>query len=131
MSDLRPRVLTPLCAGFCAVALLGACGGPTEVAMQAVPLDNYLRIQAEEAMSDTISEPYSSFYRMSSAYRTAEGAYVVCGEVNAKKRGGGYAGFTPFFVEFEIRGSRVRTNSVMLDRFAAPAECAKAARLAG
>lgn len=76
----------PALDSFCALrpiaalglaALLSACGSPTQVSTQSVPLDNYLRIQAEEAMRGTISEPLSSFYRMSAAYLTPEGDYVV------------------------------------------------------
>jgi hypothetical protein len=118
-------------AGLCVLGLLVGCGGAPDVSTRSVPLDNYLRIQAEEAMRGSISEPMSSFYRMQAAYVTAEGDYVVCGEVNAKKRGGDYAGFTPFFVRFEIRGARVRTKSVLLDRFTAPAACAQVARGVG
>jgi hypothetical protein len=108
--------------------LLVACGNATAPPpTQSVPLDNFLRLQAQTAVDAQLSDAPSSFYRMTAAYRTAAGDYVVCGEVNAKDKLGGYVGFTPFYVRFSTDRRRVVTKAVEIDRFAAPQGCARAA----
>lgn len=113
---------------FGIVLLLAACGETRAVPMQQVPLDNFLQLQAQTAVDGRLSNPDSSFYRMSNAYRTDQGDYFVCGEVNSKDKLGGYTGFTPFYVRFSTGRRRVVAKAVEIDVFAAPAGCAQAAR---
>lgn len=108
--------------------LVVACGETQPVPMQQVPLDNFVQLQAQTAVNGRLSDPDSSFYRMSDAYRTDEGDYFVCGEVNSKDKLGGYTGFTPFYVRFSTGRRRVIAKAVEIDVFNAPAGCAQAAR---
>ncbi|MBC6982903.1 hypothetical protein [Caulobacter sp. 17J80-11] len=53
-------------------------------------------VGAQKAVKEKLTDPDSAKFRSLSVYRQSSGVKVVCGEVNAKNRAGGYNGFERF-----------------------------------
>lgn len=60
---------------------------------------NRVQSQAEELVRGQLSDPGSAEFRAVRVVRDQYGSNAVCGEVNAKNRAGGYAGFRRFMVK--------------------------------
>ncbi|HXA23289.1 MAG TPA: hypothetical protein VNW90_13430 [Acetobacteraceae bacterium] len=55
-----------------------------------------LIVDAEESIRAMLKDPDSADFEHVDTYRTAKGAYVACGRVNAKNGFGGYNGYQRF-----------------------------------
>ncbi len=60
---------------------------------------NRVQSQAEDLVRMQLVDPNSAEFRAMRVVRDQYGSNAVCGEVNAKNRAGGYAGFRRFMVK--------------------------------
>lgn len=70
-----------------AAAMLAGCGGDIG--------------NARDAVKAKLNDPGSAEFRGDTVYEV-DGSTIVCGEVNARNRMGGYAGFEPYIVRAGI-----------------------------
>jgi hypothetical protein len=55
--------------------------------------------QAHDLVKDGLSDPDSATFKSDTEYAKKDGNFIVCGQVNAKNRMGGYVGYRWYIVE--------------------------------
>lgn len=89
---------TKITSGLVAALALTGCYNATAKDFSRVSLPPHIEKTARQQVIYSLSDPDSAQFRNFRGYSFSgpTGGYVVCGEVNAKNRLGGYAGFQPF-----------------------------------
>ena len=93
---------------FLTSILISGCATPVvqNFDATAVVIPANLVKEAKANLEYDLFDPLSMLYRNEQGYKLANGEYMLCGEINAKNRMGGYIGFSKYLVRFSyINGS--------------------------
>ncbi|TMV02576.1 hypothetical protein FGK63_20325 [Ruegeria sediminis] len=87
-------------------AFVTACVPTRDVSVSPVQASSRNLATAKAHMAAALKDPESMKIRNVSHYKTAEGDWIVCGEMDAKNSFGGYNGYSPFY--FRLQGNTVK-----------------------
>lgn len=82
----------PSCKAAAAVLITASLGGCS------VYEEHQFKHEAIDALKHSLSDPESAEFRGLRVVVREQIEFVLCGEINAKNRMGGYVGYRPFFV---------------------------------
>ncbi|MGV8987788.1 MAG: hypothetical protein ACOH2H_16060 [Cypionkella sp.] len=95
-------IKTSAAMALLATATLSACGPSIDVTAAPVHLNASTINAAHTAAAHDLFDPSSAQFREDSTFRLSNAEVVVCGQMNAKNRLGGYIGFSPYYVRMTV-----------------------------